>query len=106
MGKLADQPGRGRVKVGNTLNLYAEVRSNPNATWPDPTWGTTDAGIATVAAGAGNQAVVTGVAPGVALITATVSGAAQQFVVDVVANTPDSVTIVEGLPPAPWGWPS
>jgi hypothetical protein len=40
------------------------------------------------------RAVVTAVAPGATLITATVSGTKQQFVLDVVAAAPEWVAVV------------
>ncbi len=90
------QPQTKALKVGLTLDLVAKVY------WLDgpivyPTWSSSDLAVATVAPIVGGDPYmtrVTGVATGVTVITATVSGKVQQFIVDVVPYAPDFVTVV------------
>ncbi len=84
-------PATPTLTAGGTLPLAVAVRDAAGAllTGRAATWGTANPDIATVSA----AGVVTAVAPGVALITATVEGARGNAVVTVVPAPVASVTV-------------
>lgn len=109
--RLARQPQRTALRMGSTLPVFVSTAlcvdqpffppfmrwncPDPSPTWPDPVWASSNTGVATVVAvpNAPDEAIITPVAPGPVIITATVASTQQLFIVDVVPNTPTHLFI-------------
>src|SRR5258705_1552888 len=110
--RLPDQPLAKSVQIGKTLDLFAGTYDagvplqgywmppypyyypppSPQV-WPAPIWASSNEAVATVAilAGSVNTARITPVGLGTTIITATVAGQEQRFIVDVVPAEPTDI---------------